>query len=107
MLWWFKKLYHNQAFLTAAWLLTPLPFLANELGWLTAEMGRQPWIVYNVLLTRDAVSVSVPAIHVLLTTILFGLIYTILFIFWAVFFRKEVNRRWEETAKEPVVDTPR
>ena len=107
VLWWFKKLYHNQAFLTAAWLLTPLPFLANELGWLTAEMGRQPWIVYNVLLTRDAVSVSVPAIHVLLTTILFGLIYTILFIFWAVFFRKEVNRRWEETAKEPVVDTPR
>jgi len=102
-LWWRKQLYHNHAFLTAAWLLTPLPFLANELGWVTAEMGRQPWIVYHVLLTRDAVSISVPAVHVLLTTILFGAIYLTLFLFWALFFRREVSRRWEESAVEPLV----
>ena len=102
ILFWAKRLYTSRAFLTAAWLLTPLPFLANELGWITAEMGRQPWIVYHVLLTRDAISITVPAGHVLLTTILFGLIYTLLFVFWVAFFRREVRRRTQEAATEEV-----
>jgi cytochrome d ubiquinol oxidase subunit I len=37
------------------WLI-PLPYLANQLGWTIAELGRQPWIVYGIMRTRDAVS---------------------------------------------------
>ena len=37
------------------WLI-PLPYLANQLGWTLSELGRQPWIVYGIMRTRDAVS---------------------------------------------------
>jgi cytochrome bd ubiquinol oxidase subunit I len=33
-----------------------LPLLANSLGWIVAEMGRQPWVVYGLMLTRDGIS---------------------------------------------------
>ena len=52
----------------------PLPYLANEVGWILAEMGRQPWIVYGLMRTRDAVS-TIPASHVMITLIGFLLVY--------------------------------
>ncbi len=58
------------------WMI-PLPYLANQLGWTVAEIGRQPWIVYGVMRTRDAVS-SVPASQVLATLIVFVLLYGLL-----------------------------
>ncbi len=57
----------------------PLPFLLNELGWMTAEIGRQPWIVYHLLRTKDAYSVTVPAGQILTSIILFALLYAALF----------------------------
>ena len=56
----------------------PLPWLANQLGWITAEVGRQPWIVYGLLKTRDAYSMTVSAGEVLFSIIMFGLIYLLL-----------------------------
>ena len=58
----------------------PLPYLANEFGWIGTEVGRQPWAVYRVLRTADAASVVVPAGQILFTLIMFGLIYTFLFV---------------------------
>jgi cytochrome d ubiquinol oxidase subunit I len=55
-----------------------LPQLANQLGWFSAEVGRQPWIVYGLLRTSDALSVSVGAGQVLTSLILFVLIYILL-----------------------------
>ncbi|MFH2056121.1 MAG: cytochrome ubiquinol oxidase subunit I [bacterium] len=55
-----------------------LPQLGNQLGWFSAEVGRQPWIVYGLLRTRDALSVSVTAGEVLTSIILFSLIYVLL-----------------------------
>ncbi len=55
------------------------PQIANQLGWFVAEVGRQPWIVYNLMKTKDAVSVNVPAHQVLASLIMFSLIYTVLF----------------------------
>lgn len=55
------------------------PQLANMLGWIVAELGRQPWIVYNLLRTSDAVSRSVEASQVLASLIMFSLIYALLF----------------------------
>jgi cytochrome d ubiquinol oxidase subunit I len=52
-----------------------LPYLANSFGWIFTEMGRQPWVVFGVMLTRDAVSVPVGTALVLTTLIGFTVIY--------------------------------
>ncbi len=56
----------------------PLPFLAAQLGWIVAEVGRQPWIVYGVLRTSDAVSKSVTASQVFGSLAGFILLYGLL-----------------------------
>jgi cytochrome d ubiquinol oxidase subunit I len=53
----------------------PLPLLACQIGWFTAEVGRQPWIVYHLLKTRDAASITVSAGEILFSIVLFSLIY--------------------------------
>jgi cytochrome d ubiquinol oxidase subunit I len=55
-----------------------LPYVANTTGWLLTEIGRQPWIVYELQLTADAVSPNVSAGTVLFSLIGFGLVYAIL-----------------------------
>ena len=49
----------------------PLPILAIELGWMAAEIGRQPWIVQGLLRTKDAASAVVPAGQILTTLLIF------------------------------------
>jgi len=56
----------------------PLPVLANEVGWISAEVGRQPWAVYRILKTSDAVSAAVSYGEVLFSVIMFSVIYIIL-----------------------------
>ncbi len=66
-----------------------LPHAANQLGWASAEIGRQPWIVYGLLRTSDAVSKSVTYGEVLFSLILFTLIYLLLlFLFLFLLDRK-------------------
>ncbi len=57
-------------------------YAANQLGWVSAEVGRQPWIVYGLLRTTDALSESLTGGVVLSSIILFGLIYLLLFGVW-------------------------
>ena len=57
-----------------------LPYLANTAGWLLAELGRQPWIVYGVMKTEDAVSPNVTAGMVLATLALFTAVYGVLMV---------------------------
>ena len=59
-----------------------IPFICIQAGWIVAEVGRQPWVVYNLLKTADAVSPVVSAPELLITITLFVLFYTILFIAW-------------------------
>jgi cytochrome bd ubiquinol oxidase subunit I len=56
----------------------PLPYIANQLGWLVAEVGRQPWIVYGVLKTSDGVSKAITIPQVLSSLIGFTLLYAML-----------------------------
>lgn len=56
-----------------------LPQIANQAGWYTAEMGRQPWVVYEILKTSEGVSHAVKAGQVLSSIIMFLLIYSLLF----------------------------
>ncbi len=72
------KLESNPAFLRLMMYALPLPYIACQLGWIVAEVGRQPWIVYGVLKTADAVSKSVSAAQVWGSLIGFTLIYGLL-----------------------------
>ncbi len=74
-----KKLYDARWFLWALLFAIPLPFVSNELGWMAAEIGRQPWAVYKILRTADAASVVVPAWQILLTIIMFSIIFALIF----------------------------
>jgi cytochrome d ubiquinol oxidase subunit I len=78
--WGRGKLFANRWYF---WVLTwavLLPQAANQLGWFSAEVGRQPYIVYNLLKTSDALSKTVKPDEILTSLILFGLIYLLLFI---------------------------
>ncbi len=70
----------NRWFLRGVLLLTPLGYVALETGWIAAEVGRQPWVVYRVLRTADAVSKTVPAGQILATLIGFVLVYALLMV---------------------------
>ena len=80
-----KKLFESEWYLKILLLAIPLPLVSNEVGWMAAEIGRQPWAVYNVLKTADAASVVVPAWQILATIIMFTLLYAILFLFFIKF----------------------
>jgi len=89
---WRKKAAQNRLFLLASALTIPLPFLANEVGWVAAEVGRQPWVVYNLMRTRDAVSAAVPAGQILASIVLFSLIYSLLFGVWLYLLKRQIDK---------------
>ncbi len=73
-----KQLYERVKFLKLLLWSIPLPLAACQLGWVTAEVGRQPWIVYHLLRTSDAASTTVSEGELLFSLILFGIVYILL-----------------------------
>ena len=67
-----------RGFLTLMVFAIPAPYLAQQLGWLVAEIGRQPWIVYGVMKTSDAVSKSISPTQVVLSLLGFTVLYGLL-----------------------------
>jgi len=78
-LWWRKKLFDKKWLLIAFMWSVLLPQIANQAGWFTAEIGRQPWVVYGLLRTSDALSKSVTANQIIFSLILFTIVYIVLF----------------------------
>ena len=72
-----KDIANYKWFLRILGLGIALPYIANSAGWILAEMGRQPWIVYGLQTVYDGVS-HIPASWVLISLIGFALVYTIL-----------------------------
>ena len=75
---WKDRLEVNPLFLRIILYTIPLPYLAVQLGWIVAEVGRQPWIVYGVLRTSEGVSRQIEPVQVLTSLIGFGLFYSFL-----------------------------
>ncbi len=80
---------------TFVWAV-PLPFIANQLGWVAAEVGRQPWVVYGLLRTSDALSKSVVAGQVLGSIIMFAVIYSLLFVVFLYILNDKIQHGPEE-----------
>ncbi len=68
-----------------------LPQIANQLGWFSAEIGRQPWIVYGLLKTADAVSRSISVGHVAASLVTFGFVYLLLFVLFVYLLNEKIQ----------------
>ena len=89
--WWRGTLFESRWLLQFfAWAVF-LPQIANQAGWFAAEMGRQPWVVYGLLRTSDALSKTVTANQVLFSLIMFSIIYLILFILFIYLLNKKIK----------------
>jgi cytochrome d ubiquinol oxidase subunit I len=72
-------------FLWGAFLAFPVGFIAIIAGWFTAEVGRQPWVVYGLLRTRDAVTPSLATDDVLVSLVSYVLVYALVCSFGAYY----------------------
>ncbi|GAB4327309.1 MAG: cytochrome ubiquinol oxidase subunit I [Candidatus Zixiibacteriota bacterium] len=95
--WWRKWLFDRRWWLWVLVFSVLLPQAANQLGWITAEVGRQPWIVYNLLRTSDGLSESVTATDVGISMLLFGFIYLLLFILFIYLLNEKIQRGPDDT----------
>ncbi|MFT3783878.1 MAG: cytochrome ubiquinol oxidase subunit I [Nibricoccus sp.] len=95
--WWRGKLVENRSYL---WLLVFAvlgPQIANQAGWWSAEVGRQPWIVYGLLRTSDALSKAVRAEAVIASLILFTVVYTLLFALFVYLLNDKIKHGPDES----------
>jgi cytochrome d ubiquinol oxidase subunit I len=89
---WRRRLETARPLLWALVLAVPLPYIANTAGWLTAELGRQPWLVYGLLRTADGTSHHVSAGNGLFSLIGFMGLYTVLAILFVLIIARIVVR---------------
>lgn len=75
---WQDTIENHPGFLKILIFAIPLPYLAIQLGWTVAELGRQPWIVYGIMKTSDAVSTALSTPQVGVSLIAFTLLYSLL-----------------------------
>jgi len=75
---WRKRLEHSRWLLWMLMLAFPFPYIANTVGWMVAEMGRQPWVVYGLMRTADGTSHMVHAGQTVFTTMGFAGLYFVL-----------------------------
>lgn len=89
---WFKgRLFETKWLLTIFSYSVLLPQIANQVGWFTAEMGRQPWVVYGQLRTSQAFSQEVSANQIVFSLVLFTLVYSLLLVLFIYSVNKKVK----------------
>ncbi len=91
LLLWRKKLFKARWFLWILLLSFPFPYIANTAGWMTAELGRQPWLIYGLLRTSEGMSMNVSSGNALFTLIGFTGLYLVLGVLFIVLVLKEIN----------------
>jgi cytochrome d ubiquinol oxidase subunit I len=98
---WRGRLFSHRPTLWALVVAVIGPYVANEAGWVAAEVGRQPWVVYGLLRTRDAISDNVPGEHVLLSIVLFSLVYVGLGAIWLFVMNEKIQHGPDEPEDDP------
>ncbi len=92
-----KKLYKTKWILWSLMFMIPFPYIANTAGWYTAELGRQPWLVYNLLRTVDGISPTVSSGNTLFTLLGFIGLYLLLGLLFLMLAGKIINKGPETT----------
>ncbi len=103
---WRDRLYGTRLFLHFATWMGPAGLIAILAGWYTTEIGRQPWIVYGVMRTADAVS-NQSALSMSVTLVVFIVVYFIVFGTGVRYMLKLVGKGPEDHEHEPTDDTGR
>ncbi len=85
------KLFQSPPLLWVLMLALPFPYIANTAGWMTAELGRQPWLIYNLMRTTEGFSSRVSAGNTLFTLIGFMGMYTVLSILFLYLIYREID----------------
>lgn len=103
---WRKKLYDRRWMLWILMLSFPFPYIANTAGWMIAELGRQPWLVYGLLRTEHGLSPTVSAGNGLFTLLGFMGMYMVLGILFLFLIGREIGHgpSFLNQASEPATD---
>ena len=96
---WRRKLFGFRPMLWVLMLSLPFPFIANTAGWITAELGRQPWLIYGLYRTSAGVSTQVSGGNALFTLLGFMGLYTVVGILFLFLVHREIDRGPEPLAK--------
>src|SRR5689334_20898939 len=88
---WRGKLFASRTMLWILFLTLPFPYIANTAGWMTAELGRQPWLVYGLMRTADGYSKMVSAGNGMFTLLGFMGMYTVLGILFLFLVSREIE----------------
>ena len=99
---WRGKLFTTRWVLWPLMLSFPLPYIANTAGWMTAELGRQPWVVYGLIRTSDGYSKYVSAGNGLFTLLGFMGLYSVLSVLFVVLVYRIIQKGPEVQAAAPV-----
>jgi cytochrome d ubiquinol oxidase subunit I len=89
---WRRQLYTTRWIQWILLISFPLPYIANTAGWMTAEIGRQPWLIYGLMRTSDGFSHTVSAGNGLFTLIGFMGLYMLLGLLFTVLVYREISR---------------
>jgi cytochrome d ubiquinol oxidase subunit I len=102
------KLYTARPVLWVLMLLLPFPYIATTGGWITAELGRQPWLIYGVMRTSDGPSAHVSAGNGLFTLLGFLGIYMLLGILFLFMVYREIEHGPEPSrgSEKPIHPDP-
>jgi len=95
---WRRRLAESRWLLWILMLSFPFPFIANTAGWMTAELGRQPWLIYGLLRTAHGASENVSAGNGLFTLLGFMGMYTVLSILYLFLMWREIEHGPQHTA---------
>ncbi len=90
-LWWRGKLFETKWLMWIFSFSVILPQIANQVGWFTAEMGRQPWVVYGLLRTNKAFSQEVSSHQILFSLVLFTFVYSLLLLLFLYSVNKKIK----------------
>jgi len=71
-------------------------YAANQAGWIAAEVGRQPWVVYGLLRTSDGISKAVVGEQVLISILMFSFVYALLFAVWVFVMNSKIQHGPED-----------
>lgn len=94
--WWRGTLFKQKWLLWIFVFSVLLPQIANQVGWITAEVGRQPWIVYGLMKTSEGLSKAVESGQVWFSLILFTIIYFFLFLLFLYLLNEKIKHGPEE-----------
>ncbi|MFL6223932.1 MAG: cytochrome ubiquinol oxidase subunit I, partial [Actinomycetes bacterium] len=99
---WRGTLYRSRALRWVLLLAFPFPYIATTFGWLTAELGRQPWVVYGLMRTAAGTSPRVPAGNVAFSTLGFLGLYLVIGLLFLYLVGRELARGpWPEVHVPP------